>query len=379
VGFYITIIITRLKIILTPSFIITLLILPLSIVMLANMLSDNKDNKIKIGILYNEKAESKSVIDNFLKYIEDEAVIVFYETEKELIKDVMKNKIECGYIVQDIIQGNKSPITLFKSSLTTTSQIFDIMMAASVIQTKSGELGYNVLKKHFPNENMKDIKKEIQDNANLYLKDGLFMEINIIDVESIKDKPVDNNRYKKILHGLISIFSVLVTLIACATISDEIGDNMYNKLKSSGISLFTYFFGSGIAIFIINIFIFIISLSILSIIDTSILYKGIWETLYTVTYCFAISLFGILITLKFKINNYYTSIITFLFICTAIFGNTIINLEEILSIVAPIKYLFLSNYYSTGLSHNGFSMNIFALISISVLFSGLIYKQCNKL
>ncbi len=352
---------TRLKLMLSPSFIIGVCLFPLGLLFFGQIFTTESVVKIKVGLLYNHSATADYIATNFVDILGDLGEIKIYSDLEEMKRDVVTNQIECGFeILPDVAQKNEKLVNLYKTEQTMTDQISALMLVSGIIQTKAGEIGYSVLKDFFPDIPAEEIIETVQNRTFEYAKNSSLMSINyeIIDAERETPKTVIFNRASD---GLTAFFAVLLSLLLAMLQTAERESSLFKKLISSGISKFQYLSFN-------NLFSTAVILAFM--IFVRLLLGGVMSYLLVALYlCFALALscFGSALAAIIK-HSIFPAVIVFAVIFTALLGNCFFDISSILPSFNFAGLFFLSTYFLQGLNNPYPMIECFILAGFSLLF-----------
>lgn len=161
---YIRLFLTLIKrLIKRPSFLVLLLIIPISSILITN-LEQTPKSKTSVGIILDEntkeeifeKLNNKSEIVNFVEYKEEE----------KLLEDVAKNYIDSGFILtnnilENVISGKyEETIISYVSTSSVLANISKEHIASTIFETYSNEKYEKYINKYFDNKEAKNYAKE---------------------------------------------------------------------------------------------------------------------------------------------------------------------------------------------------------------------------
>lgn len=359
----------RLKLMINPTYIISMILIPLLLAFILISYKGNFTNIINVGILYDSKYLEDNIQHTLELYADDSINFVFFENENEMKEKVMDYSIDSGYYFTEKLKtNNNSSIVVYKTETTTSTKTLNILIASIVMQNKSGELGYNVLKKHLDkttDENI--IKNEILENSYLYTKDGPLMDITyeFINLPAHASKPIFS--MDNIFYGVLSIVALYTTILNSGRIIREKNSSIFSRLKINTNNIKIYFASFFLASFLLNFIFLSLSQFILGII-----YKPTFNIfnilILNIVYSLCISAFSTFLAVFLRKDSIVEALSVFIFLLSIVFGGIIFNISEIFSFLNPVKYLFFVTYYIDGLSNNTFLFNISILGACFIVF-----------
>ncbi len=336
---------TRLKLLLTPSFITALCLFPVGIMLFGGIFNDESALKIKVGLYYEPGEKRDFAADYFRKIMGDLGEVQVYDDLEILKNHVAANKLECGFeLLPSLDEGSffKS-VNLYKTQQSMTDQIASLMMVSGIVQSNSGEVAYEVLKEFFPDKEPEEIKTTVQNKTMEYANNMKLMDVNYKILDSADYTP-ESLAFNRVNHGLTALFAVLLTLLLGMFLAAEKRSEIYKKLLSSGISKAKYVAYSDVFIFI-PVFVFLVAAQVS---------LGITFTLDLLLLCFGYALglaaFAGFLSVFVK-ESIFPALIVFALLATALLGNCFIDISSILPQIGFIKYFFLSGYYLQGLEN----------------------------
>lgn len=355
---FIRIIITRLRLMLTPSFICALLIFPLALFAVGAVWSNGNNAKIRVGVVHT--AEYAKVIEDFGNYIKNDAELIVYDSPQKLMDDVSVWKLECGYVMDA-----QNQITLYKSPQSMTSDVMSVMLAASLMRIESGAIGYESVKSLLPGKSKEEVQAGIRRITEEYMDKGQRMQT-IYDIDSKQStQTAVSDSLSGPFNGLTALFALLIALTFAMTLASEKNKGIYKSLKAGGISLYKYFIYNGMAIFmVISLFMLICMAAFAGFAPF-----GMVQMLMCISYAAAVSGFAVFLAAVLPSGSAFPTIITLSFVFTALLGSVVINIQEIAASLAPTRYLFMTTYFMDGLKAPQFNAAI--LIGIAAGFVGI--------
>lgn len=361
-------IIMRLKLILNYSFIFVIIVF-LIISFFISIIMHKENRNLTIGIMYIDDNVSNYIVDSFTKNIVDGIEVIKYDNLENMQKDITNGSLEMAYLITEQVENNNfnKTIQAYKSTFTSTDQLLNVLMASSIIQAKSGEIGYGVLRKYF-NDDKGEIVEFINTSTDSYLKNGLLMNLDTAVIANKNYTTVESNTSKNIIYGLLSLIILVEGAVSAKTISNKAEKNVFAKIKYYGVGMNNYLLGNNIAIFLVCFVTSLIYLFICRLLFKDLIFNTALELIYCTIYIISITSFSCFINTKFNLKNYADSILIFLFISTILFSGSFFNIQEIFNNISILRYIFIPHYYVDGLLGNNIYFNFMVMLLTSFLF-----------
>ncbi len=341
--------ITRVKLLISPSFFVAVFLFVAAVFSLGNVFSGSDALKIRVGLLHSG-GERAAIIEKYVSdYLGENGEVFIVSNRVEMETLVARRNIECGFIIGDEIEDGKfeGAITLIKSPLTAADQILSLYVVSGLVQGISGELGYDVVRQFFRGSDKREVVSFIQGKANEYTKNGALMGVEYeITGEQNTQAQTGNNMLAQTLYGLTALFAMLISLMVSLGISHEKLENVYGKIKSSGVEIWLYVVYNFLFVFAVSfLFMFISTL----LINSSVAQFNFFGTaLISFCYCAAVSALCVFYVSVFKPQFFY-GVIIFSFVTTAAFGDCIIRIGGLIKGADVARLLFFTSYFMDGL------------------------------
>lgn len=325
-----------------PMSYIIILIIPAIIFLINTDNNGNNNSPITIGYCIDGKDYSKGLIEKTLDEYEGLFNFVKYNKEKDLIKDVTNNKLECGYLINgDILnlslEGERDEsITVYKSNKTTMDAIINETVFAQLFPVFSEQKLEEYITnksdvKEFFDEGLfttRDIKKSYDE----YFTNGSTFHFEYEDAPTL----YENLSSSLLLSPLKSIIGLMI-MISSLTGAYSFYSTSISLRKNISIR-FVYIFVPTLLSLISSVF----SITIMheKITDKNLIYCILMLILYSIV-C---SLLTLLITLFIKNQNLFASVIPIMVLGTIIFTPFIIDFSIFLPFIKYVSYLFPPYY-----------------------------------
>lgn len=365
--------------VLKPSFLITILLFPLSVLAAGSVWSEPAAGRINVGLIYPEQPDPKLqyVLSHFEAYAEGQVQIVRYQAHdqgqgqeadrKRMEDDISKGKLECGYIL------SSEGITLIRSPITVSDNTLGIVLASGLAETLSGELGYEVLKGFFPEKSRAEIARSIQDRADVYASGGPFMEIETVWIGAEARTENQASPLIRVFHGLTALFVLLISLLNASVLASERKSGFLDRVAVIG---YEYLLAAQFLVLLsINLFFFVLcglfgrasGIYGLTPVDVTITAA---EACMAISFSAATAAAAIALAIRIGDEGVYTPLIVFLFVITALFGNVIFSVEEVFALIKPVPFLLLTGFYMSGVEKAVPLPEVAALLLLTAAFVG---------
>ena len=333
-------ILCKIKLLLSPYMIAILLVFPVCLLAAGEFMAAQGDSGIRVGLAYRD-GEAAGAALFFEKAAGDQAEIIIYEDAELMKRDIVRRYLECGYEITA-----PREVTIYVTEGTFSEETLRMSMTSSIIADMAGQLGYDGIRRHFPEAAPEAVIQEIGDRANEYLKDGLMMGIEKITGEDYPDEnaPVKTGvraqpNLRITLHGVLAIFAMLLAMANAMSLSEERLSGAGGRLKACGISALYARFASCAALFAVQaLFLVIGHIYVGRVADLA-------PTIAAIAfYSAALSIAGVLMA-EFVTPAAFPGLICVIFVSAGLFGGLFFQIKEIAPQMEWAQYLYPGYYY----------------------------------
>lgn len=296
-------------------------------------------------------------------YGQNDCVFIPYANEEQMKQDVAAHKLECAYVLTAAVEdyATDGAIITYRSPMTVTDKVLDLLTAAAYLEVMAGELGAEILIPYLDasegtlgtedsrtdgslaNDNRTAIAEDIQQRAEDYLQAGALMDMRLIETGravSVADAP-----YKRLLHTLTGLFGWLVALLTAMGLAGDTEKAVAVRLKTTGRR--GYRLAGYAVVFSITALFLCITLC-----AGAWLFPGTgmgWKTEILMSLTYALALTGTSVLLASWLRaDAFPAVISFVFIFGALAGGTAFDIREVLASVSFLRYFCLNYYYAYG-------------------------------
>lgn len=377
--FFARLFIIRLKMSMSPVFLFTLILFPLAVMTAGLLLHEPGAGKISVGFLYPASLadEMLRVTARFESSIRNNGEVVTYPAHERqaMENDVAKGRLECAYV----IDGDE--LVLIKSPVTMSDQVLNVALVSVLVETMSGELGYNVLKPFFPATSKHKIVTDIQQRADAYASTGSFMDMETIWVGEDPAAVREVNFMQRVFHGITALFVLFLSLLGALTLAAECKSRFFLRIIASGTGLGTYLAANVLVLFTVNLGFFFLS-GVFGALGGLPLYSLATELVMAISFSAAAAGLSLGLAVLIGDDAVFAPLLIFLFVTVALFGNVFFPLTEVIAYLNPLPYILLTGFYMAGLEKaiplaEAVSLLICAIVSVVVCIIGSIKTGWN--
>jgi len=355
--------------IVTPSLVFVLALFALILASVKTMveMTFTEGSYLKIGVCYDfDDPIAESFAENLRVYTNRVAEVEVYSGEEELRADVLGRKLDFGYGVGDFGGSYDGILTVYhREDDLLTPNVTNVTAASLIIQTMAPKLGYGVLKKHYPDISGEMIRDEIGRRTADYLEQGKFMGIDYGGIYGLENM---NNDTRPLYHGIVSLFSVFVALLAAASLINGRDAWTGRIMKARGVARFVYYLSDFFTVFAVLGLIHTVLGAACYVWDKSILYPPAAEIAGSFALISVLS--GIVLFLTATVKpGAMPALIIFTTVSGALFSDVVLRLDEIMKGISFLKYFFPSYYYTEFLRSGGW-LNYVILIGSGAVTAG---------
>ena len=343
-------ILIRLKLIINPTFFISILILPFLILFLLQNIDFEKEKKLSVGIFFENAEKTEMLRKNIHYYMNDSSDIsniIEFENENSLVENILNYNIDCGFVVKESYGDTfGESIKLYKTNFSTSDVIMKGFIATIAIQDMSGQFGQSVLRKYLDTDK-EIVKEEILQSTYEYTKDGSLMNIDYQYVNNGAKEMSERREYlslEKIILGLFSSLSVFLAFTMIDKAVNERKSEIFNRIKLGDKYLInynaTYFFSFAIVIFsyltlCIVIFGFIGDLQF-----------NINSLIFANLFLSVVTSFMVILLINIMKSSKYTFLLSlYVFLFCLIFNESLFKIKDVISALEPLKFFNVVYYY----------------------------------
>ncbi len=364
-SFYFEALKTRLRLSFNKFFVASFILYLMFVVVTVVSYNEPTANAVKIGFVYEDTEFTNNLISQYEYYGDGFFLPVRYNSKEELETAVIKNDVDCGYILPNDYDKKSDSIELIRSGKTITSFYNNLLIGSIYLQYSAPDIGYSSIKNIVDED--KDVVKSMINNYNeKYLEDAPFMSFNYYGTNG--QEVIQSNGIYIILYGVIGLFLTLFGLIFYLQEIIENNSIIYLSLKNLE-NRMTYYFANLSAYFIMLFSFGIINVFIIkmSFVGEAINFK---ELITLVMFSFMVSTLVFTLSLLKNINA-GSLFIMFYFVTACIFGNVFIEIDKVLYLLSKVEYLYPTHYFKIGML--GESGALFLISIISVAFTMVNY------
>lgn len=320
-------------------FVLILLLIPISALGI-NYLSKNLEASITIGVADNDNTEISEHFVNTLTTKKGIVSIIKYDDTTSMEKDILENKLQCGYVVSDGFEekifsnSNEKLLEVYTTPNNTFCVLSNEIMFADIFK----ELGYytllNDLEKTNIFSNITDTEyNSLKETYNTYLSGGKTFNFNFNTTNGVyvASGNIDIISYVKTpVRGIIAVFIFIAGLA---------GGFTYLKDKKNGFKIRMCLYDISIPV-VLACASGLISIYIVGI--NSILFS---EIITLFLYGVLVTLFVTLLTKILSKATIYCSTIPIFALGSMICCPIFVNLSTFLPFMKVIQFIFLPSYY----------------------------------
>ena len=333
-----------LKMILTPYLLAFALLFPAASYGASALMNPGDKSGVRIGLLHGSGEIADMVAAYFTDSLGEQAAVIPYgSTELDRMKrDVARRYLDCAYALDSAKIGAgdyEGSVTLYKTEDAFSDRFVSLALTAAEVRAMAGELGFDVLRKHFPDVSPSDIASEVQNLADAYLADGPLMKIDRREVTGGLAAGQTGAAFGH--RGVAALFATLLALICAFSLR---GMRKAVAARAFGTKAVVIGFSGASAIFLVQA----------AFLAAAGLFFGASpaETPAMAAFAAANALMGAALALVTG-EHVFPGLISFLFVMTGLFGGVFFQVREIAPSLHWVQYLFPSFYYMRAISENG--------------------------
>lgn len=366
-NFFILAFLARFKKAVTPSFGAAFFLLPVFLLALGLIFNQSTGLTIRAGVLAPETALAQRVVSLMRYYGQKDCEIVSYADEEQMKRDVAAHRLECAYVLPAAVGETDGAIRTYRSPMTVTDKVLDLIVAAAYLETMAGELGAEVLTPYQSDmtadavtdtstdtgrAEIAEMAADIQSRAEEYLRDGALMEMVLIEsgADTTASEEALNSPYRRLFHGLTGLFALLLALLCAMGLAGDTDKAVLNRIKSTGRGGGGYGL-AGCAVVFVAVALFLC----LTVTAGGWVYPGLayaWPAEVVMALAYAWALAGVSALLAGALRaDAFPALISFVFIFAALLGGVFFDIREVLRAAGFTRFLFLNYYYLDGITH----------------------------
>jgi hypothetical protein len=308
--------------------------MPVFIIFILTNVDLNTENKINIGLFYENPTIKKNIHGPLISYSEDTINFIVFESEEDLIGSVSSYHVDCGYSFKS--GSYKKSIKLYKTNTTTSDTVLNIFLSSLAVRNRAGELGASVLKNYLEEVNV----SEIQEGALKYSAGGPLMKIRYDNIDGGETEAVS---FDNLFYGLFAISAMFISILNASWLINERGSEIYGRVKLS-CPYMENAVSQLVALFCVNIcYLFICNLVLSAVYNTN--FKVFNIICVDILYSLWITLISFLLGRYFKKDNFLVPLAVFAFIFNFAVSGAIVDISEILGQLGFIKYFSVVYFY----------------------------------
>lgn len=366
------------RLIKNPAFICMIIIMPL-LVTIFNKVDTKEEKGILVGV-YHEDEELSKLVCEALKEKEGYIKFLSYNNKDEMIEAVETKKLECAYIFPPDFKERldnykiKRCITCIESPATILSSLSDEVVFAGII----GEYGKNIAI-DFAKENNIVIgdgstnKENIARNYERFNTPGktFYIDYKYIEADEENSVEVKDKTMTYAIHGMVSLLILISGLFGAVKWFEDEKRGLYSSFNTTEKVLIGF-----ISILAPTV---IMALSGILTIYLSNTYTYMSREfmamgLYTLLVCG----FSYLLKLMVKSGTDICVILPVITIGSLIFCPVFIDISKFILFISYINKLFPTFYYLNGISRGTSGFIVMAVITLALIFSGMIINYCRE-
>lgn len=339
------------------GFLLLLLAFPLFLFFLSNSFHKEQDSRIAIGIcLDTEDALAVTLYDKLVTL--DDSLFTFssVSSEKELMKLVQSNQLECGYLLRKPLGEEldkshlKNLITVYVSENTTCKGVLNELVYANLFEEYSLALLQKTLANasHLPFTEEEALSfllspvtnDDIAEHYRNHLEDGSTFRFDVRFVSSSEGIPPAGVTAATVplLRGLSALFLLLCSFLALLTVNNDRMGGLYTKIRGAGYYLFSsatmlaYLLPSGLVC--------LVALGI-----SGSLQNILTELVAILFYIFTLLVFNLLLGTLIRNHTMLCAAFPMLLLCTLVFTPVIADLSAFFPWIKVVRYALPTYYY----------------------------------
>ena len=347
----------KLKQLCSVPFIIMLAVIPLVISSITFMADNGRSAFISVGVM-SDGGESELI--GYLKsYMSGVADITEYDSLDDMQTDILRQKIEFGYVFHDSTESLDGAVTIYKTEASVSHIATNVTIASLLIQTRAGEIGYETLHRLLPDVSKEDIIREVTLKTEEYLKRGIAMDVEYVGKLEFSEEAASTS----ITAGLFAVLSVMIALISAAIMIDGQSEKVMHFLSARRRNIYSFFLSNGLVILAALLVFDVMYFTSLKLFGQPV--ELFWAQI--AVYDLALASACGFITTVFK-REIMPPVICYSTIACVLFSNQFVAIDLFFPALEPVKYLFVNYHFSQSMESAFFML---VLAGITVVFAGL--------